>query len=123
MSLATESRKRPCTIRIDADALAQDIFSRTSNKHGAMMSDFEDRIEEMLADLKQQRDELRVKLSLAKLEASDEWREIEGKLRKLEAKAREVGGATADASKDVFAAAKLLGDEIRKGLKSVAKHF
>jgi hypothetical protein len=88
-----------------------------------MMSDFEDRIEEMLADLKQQRDELRVKLSLAKLEASDEWREIEGKLRKLEAKAREVGGATADASKDVFAAAKLLGDEIRKGLKSVAKHF
>lgn len=87
------------------------------------MSDIKDNIEELLRELKQEADELRVKFSLAKLEASDEWREIEQKLAKLEARAREVGSATADASKDIGAAARLLGEEIRKGLKSVAKRF
>ena len=87
------------------------------------MTDLKDRIEEMLEELRRERDELRVKLSLAKLEASDEWREIEQKLHKLEAKAREVGDATAEASKDIGAAAGRLGEEIRKGLKSVAKRF
>ena len=87
------------------------------------MSEMHERIQQMLEDLKRERDELRVKISLAKLEASAEWQELERKLEKLEARAREVGGATADASKDIGAAARLLGEEIRKGLKSVAKRF
>jgi SMC interacting uncharacterized protein involved in chromosome segregation len=87
------------------------------------MSEMQERIQEMLEDLKRERDELRVKISLAKLEASSEWREVERKIDKLEAKAREVGGATVEASKDVGAAARLLGEEIRKGLRSVAKRF
>jgi SMC interacting uncharacterized protein involved in chromosome segregation len=87
------------------------------------MEDFKVWADKTIRELKQQRDELRVKMSLAKLEATDEWREIEDKLHKLEAKAKEVGGATADASKDVGAAARLLGEEIRKGLKAVAKRF
>jgi SMC interacting uncharacterized protein involved in chromosome segregation len=87
------------------------------------MSEVKDRIERLLEELKRERDALRVKLSLAKLEANEEWREIEQKLHKLEAKAREVGGATAEASKDVGAAARLLGEEISKGLKSIARRF
>lgn len=87
------------------------------------MADAKEHIEEMIRDLKHERDELRVKMSLAKLEAMDEWRDLEAKLHKLEAKAKELGGATAEASKDIGAAARLLGEEIRKGLKSVARHF
>lgn len=87
------------------------------------MDDLKKRLDTMVEDLKRERDELRVKASLAKLEAIDEWREIEPKLRKLEAKAREVGSATADASKDVGAAAVLLGKEIGKGLKDIARRF
>lgn len=87
------------------------------------MSEFEEHIEQMLKDLKRESEEMRVKLSLAKLEAMDEWREIQDKLRKLESKAREVGSATADASKDVGAAARLLGEEIRDGLKAIARRF
>jgi len=87
------------------------------------MDDVKARISETLDDLKRQRDELRLKYELAKLEANEEWIKLEKKLVKLEAKAHELGKATADASQDIAAAAKLLGEEIREGFKKVAKHF
>ena len=87
------------------------------------MSDTKTRINEVLSELKQERDELRLKLELAKLEAGDEWVKLEEKLAKLEAKAKELGNVTAEASQDVGAAAKLLGEEIREGFKKIAKHF
>jgi len=87
------------------------------------MSDVKTRIDEMIKNLKQERDELQVKLHLAKLDAGDEWEKIQAKLVKLEAKAKELGGVTAEASKDVGAAAKLLGEEIRDGFKKIGRHF
>jgi len=87
------------------------------------MNDIKTRIDEMVNDLKQERDELRVKLHLAKLETSEEWKKLEEKLAKLEAKARELGGVGAEASRDIGAAAKLLGEEIRDGFKKIARHF
>jgi chromosome segregation ATPase len=87
------------------------------------MEDTRKRIDDMLEELKQERDELQVKLHLAKLEASDEWDRIQAKLEKLEAKARDLAGATAEASKGIGAAAKLLGEEIRDGFKLIAKRL
>lgn len=87
------------------------------------MADLKEQVSGLIEELKKERDELRVKISLAKLEAEDDWQQIEKKLNKLEAKAREIGGATAEASKDVGAAASLLGQEIRKGLKAIASRF
>jgi len=87
------------------------------------MDDLREHVEEMLEDLKKERDKLRVKAGLAKLELRDDWKVLEQQLARLEAKAKELGGATADASKDIGAAARLLGEEIGKGLKSVARHF
>jgi hypothetical protein len=87
------------------------------------LDDLKEHLEDMIRELKQERDKLRVKAGLAKLELREDWNVLEKKLVRLEARAKELGSATADASKDVGAAAKLLGEEIRKGLKSVAKHF
>ena len=87
------------------------------------MGDIEERIEDMIDDLKQERDELRLKLKLAKLEANEEWLKLEAKLVKLEAKARELGDVTAEASQDIGAAARLLGEEIRDGFKKIARHL
>lgn len=87
------------------------------------MGDIKERIDEMIDDLKQERDELELKLKLAKLEANEEWIKLEAKIAKLEAKAKELGGVTAEASHDIGAAAKLLGEEIRDGLKKIAKHL
>lgn len=85
------------------------------------MNDVAKRIGEMIKDLKRERDELQVKLHLAKMEASDEWEELQAKLTKLESKAKELGGATAQASEDIGAAAKLLVEEIGSGFKRIAK--
>ncbi len=87
------------------------------------MDDIRKNIEKMAADLKVQFEELRVQAGLAKLEAIDEWQELEPKLRRLEAKAKQVGEATAESSKEIGAAAKLLGEEIRDGIRNVAKRF
>ncbi len=87
------------------------------------MHDIKQRIDETINTLKQERDELRVKLQLAKMEAGDEWEKLEAKLAKLEAKAKQLSGATAEASKDIGVAAKLLSEEIRNGLKKIAKQF
>jgi chromosome segregation ATPase len=87
------------------------------------MDDARKRIAEMLEELKQERDELKVKLHLGKLEASEEWDKLQVKLEKLEARARDLAGATAEASRDIGAAAKLLGEEIRDGFKMIAKRL
>lgn len=87
------------------------------------MSNTKVNIEKILAELKQEREKLAVKLHLAKMDASDEWKKLEAKMAKLEDKARELGHATAEVSQDTAAAAKLLGEEIRDGFKKIAKHF
>ncbi len=84
------------------------------------MKDLKRTIEETVQELKQERDELRVKVRLAKMEANEEWEEIEAKIATLESKVKQLGHATAASSKDIGAAAKLLGEEIRNGFKKLA---
>jgi BMFP domain-containing protein YqiC len=87
------------------------------------MKDTRKFIDDMLSELKTEREELQLKLKLAKMEAGDEWEKLEAKLQKLEAKAGEVGEATAEASKGIGAAAQLLGEEIRNGFRIIAKRL
>lgn len=87
------------------------------------MNDIKKYIEEMLSELRQEADELKVKLSLARMEVGDEWEKLEAQLVKLEGKTKELGSAAADASQDIGAAAKLLGEEIANGFKKLRKHL
>jgi len=84
------------------------------------MPDKED-IAKLLAELKTKRDELRVQAHLAKAEMKDLWVDLEGKWKEFEPKAREVGAATAEASKDVAGAAKNLGKELLAGYERIRK--
>lgn len=87
------------------------------------MNELKDRFDDVVSELKQDRDELKVRLHLAKMETSEEWQKLEHKMMKLESKAKEVGGATVQASGEMGAAAKLLAKEIRDGFKDIARHF
>ena len=87
------------------------------------MNDVKKRIEEMLNELQQERDELKVKLQLAKMEVGDEWEKLEAQLEMFEDKTKELGSAAVDASQDIGAAAKLLGEEIANGFKKIRKHL
>jgi tRNA U54 and U55 pseudouridine synthase Pus10 len=66
------------------------------------LEELTDDFEEMVEKLKEERDELGVKLHLAKMEASEEWQELE---------------------RDILAAAQLLGQEIKAGFKRIAKQL
>lgn len=88
-----------------------------------IMSNINERIDELVKNIQQERDELMVKLQLAKMESSDEWKKIEAKLEKLDDKAEEVADASLEASKEVGAAINLLAEEIRDAFVKISKHF
>ena len=77
------------------------------------MSEFDDLIEE----LKQKRDELRVQLNLATKEARDEWEELEDKMEEFTAKAKEFAedARIKETGEGLGEALGQLGGEIKKG--------
>ena len=78
-------------------------------------------MEDLSELLKRERDELKVKLSLAKLEAREEWEETERKWEHFRAKAQQVGHEAGEASKEIGAAARLLGEEIKEAYKRIRR--
>jgi hypothetical protein len=86
------------------------------------MTDFDD----IIAELRQRRDELRLQIHLASKEVRDEWEELEekmedfsGKARKFskEAKLRETGAGIDDALMKVGHELKLGYERVRKAMK------
>lgn len=78
-------------------------------------------LQKLLDILATQRDELIVRAHLAKLEAQEEWRELESKLDELRAKAGQAAEVAGDTLEDVAAAAKLLGEEIARGYERLKR--
>lgn len=76
---------------------------------------------ELISQLKYERDELKLKAHLGKLEAKEEWSELQDKLATLENRFRPVREAAGETADDVWASLKLLGEEIRDGFKRIRK--
>ena len=74
------------------------------------MSEFED----LVADLKQKRDELRLQIHLASKEAQDEWEELEEKMQEFSSRAEL--GKTSEGLGDALGK---LGEELKQGYKRV----
>ena len=83
------------------------------------MKDIQESVTKLMEDLKRERDEIQLKLHLGKEELKDEWDALEKKMQQLEVKAKDVQGAAAEASEGIVSAAKLLGDELKKGYEKV----
>lgn len=79
------------------------------------------RSEEMISALKQQRDELAVKMHLAGAEAKEEWGRLENKLNQLVHRFDPLKQAAGETSDDVWQSLKLVGDEIRQGYERIRK--
>jgi hypothetical protein len=78
-------------------------------------------LDRLLADLKQHRDELVVKLHLGAAEAKELWEVMESRWGQLTAKAELLAGETGEAAAEVAEAAKLLAEEIEKGYERIRK--
>jgi len=83
------------------------------------------RIDDTIKEPATQPDALRLTLHLGKLQASDEREDIRGKLAKPESKAGGRVDLIADAREGVSGAAakKLLGEDMRDGVKMIAKRL
>lgn len=82
-----------------------------------------DDFNELIADLKQKRDELRVQMNLASKELKDEWDELEEKMEDFTQKAKSF---TSDAQvketgQGIGEALSQLGGEIKKGYERLWK--
>lgn len=75
--------------------------------------------DQTVATLRQQRDELQVKLALGKAELQDEWSGLESKWETLESKLEAATAEASSAAGEVNAAARLLAEEISKGYQRV----
>jgi phage shock protein A len=77
------------------------------------------RRQQALDKLRQERDELRLKLHLGKAELKDEWETLERKWEQLEARMAGARDEAREASKEVGAALGLLADELGEAYKRI----
>ena len=73
-------------------------------------------LEQLLADLKQKRDELELQVKLGSMEAKQEWEELEEKFKEFSSKAQLQ--QTAEGVSDALGS---LGDELKKGYERLTK--
>ncbi len=79
------------------------------------MNDEGRKLDQLLEDLKQQRDELKLKMHLAKAEVMDEWDVLEQKWEHMKPRLETVQHEAAKTSKNVLAALELGVEELREG--------
>lgn len=87
------------------------------------MSAMQDELKQLMSRLRVQRDELRVKSHLLKLDLQDEWAATERKWEQLNQKLQRAEQEGAEASREIGAAVKLLGEEIKAGYERVSKQL
>jgi hypothetical protein len=87
----------------------------------APMPELHPKLKQILTDLERERDELKLKIHLAKAEGRDEWAKLEDRLAQFRERAARTGVEAGGAADDIGAAARKLADEIREGFKRVRR--
>ena len=85
------------------------------------MSDTEDKIEEIISTLKQQRDELGLQIHLGAAEAKEEFDEAKQKLSEMSRNFDPVKDAAGESVENVFESLKLVGDEVKASFNRIKK--
>lgn len=78
-------------------------------------------VENLIDDLKHQRDELRLKLHLGGQELRDEWEKLDDRFAELSRRYQPVKEAVEESADDVWEALQLLGSEIKEGFARIRK--
>lgn len=78
-------------------------------------------LEEALSAVKQQRDELKLKMHLAQMEAKEEYDRLSGQVEELAKQYEPVQDAVEEAAGSVFSALLLAADEMKAGFHRVRK--
>lgn len=87
------------------------------------MSEWKSRFDELVQKFEQERDELRLKMHLAKADARDELAELDVKMAQFKERASRADDEAREAMSDIGDAARNLADEIRQGFARVRAKF
>lgn len=80
-----------------------------------------EQLQKIAADLKRQRDELQVKLHLAKADARDEWAKLETRWEEVKTKMETVSKEASHTTESVASGLGLVLDELKKGYDNIRK--
>ncbi len=78
-------------------------------------------IQNLISDLKQERDELRLQMHLGSEDLKDEMSKLDDRLADLVDRVEPIKDAMEESADDVWEALKLVGSEIKDGFKRVRK--
>lgn len=88
---------------------------------------WQDKLEELITTLERERDELRVKVHLASLDAKDEFAELETRLDSLRARMTSASGDARETAGDVGdvvgETARKLADELKEGYRKIRERM
>ncbi|NJD08281.1 MAG: hypothetical protein FIA97_17565 [Methylococcaceae bacterium] len=79
----------------------------------------QDNLEQIKLQLQQQRDELVVQISLARMEAREEWEQAERKFTEFQNKLESAADEAKDAADDVMNSVAELGEELKRAYQRV----
>ena len=85
------------------------------------MSQSLEHLQKITDDLKRQRDELQVKLHLAKADARDEWAKLETRWEEVKTKMDTVRQEASQTTESVASGLSLVLDELKKGNDNIRK--
>jgi len=80
-----------------------------------------ERLEKELEDLRATRDELRVRVHLGKMDAQEQWEQIEKQWQHVESKLKVAGEAGREIAEDIGEAANLAIEEMKQGYAKLRK--
>lgn len=83
------------------------------------MSEMRSTVSDMIGKLKQERDELKLKMHLASMDAKDEYDRISNKVDQLTAQYEPMTDAAQETAENVFSALGLVADELKIGYQRV----
>ena len=83
------------------------------------MTDAKKELDRILQELQRQRDELNLRIHLAKADAKDEWQELEKKWQEMKPKLDAAGGEAVKTSENVLTGLQLALEEMRKGYERI----
>jgi len=80
-----------------------------------------ERLEKELEDLRATRDELRVRVHLGKMDAQEQWEQVEKQWQHVESKLKVAGEAGREIAEDIGEAANLAIEEMKQGYAKLRK--
>ena len=86
-----------------------------------MTDEQKDMLQSLIQRLKQERDELGLKIHLGQKDMQDEWNRLQARLTELNERYAPLKEAAAESAEGVWESLKLLGEEIKTGFDRIRK--